>query len=71
MKSQRFGAKATDHIKEQIKLIKKLEKKGFVYKTVDGIYFDTSLLPDYGKLTNLKNQELRAGARVEVGDKKI
>lgn len=62
--------KATDHIKEQIKLIKKLEKKGFVYKTVDGIYFDTSLLPDYGKLTNLKNQELRAGARVEVGDKK-
>ncbi len=62
--------KATDHIKEQIKLIKKLEKKGFVYKTVDGIYFDTSLLPDYGRLANLKNQELRAGVRVEVGDKK-
>lgn len=62
--------KATDHIKEQIALIKKLEKKGFAYKTVDGIYFDTSKLSDYGKLTNLKNQTLRAGARVDIGDKK-
>ncbi len=62
--------KATDHIKEQIKLIKKLEKKGFVYRTVDGIYFDTSKLPDYGKLANLRQQELRAGVRVDVGDKK-
>jgi len=62
--------KATDHIKEQIKLIKKLEKRGFAYQTADGIYFDTSLLPDYGKMANLKNQDLRAGVRVDVGDKK-
>lgn len=62
--------KATDHIKEQIHLIKRLEKKGFVYRTVDGMYFDTSQLPDYGKLANLKGQELRAGVRVDVGDKK-
>ncbi|MDO8626593.1 MAG: cysteine--tRNA ligase [Candidatus Magasanikbacteria bacterium] len=62
--------RATDHIKEQIALIKKLAQKGFTYKTVDGIYFDTSQLEDYGKLANLKNQELRAGARVGIGDKK-
>ena len=31
--------KATEHIKEQIDLIKKLEKKGYTYKTDDGIYF--------------------------------
>ncbi len=62
--------KATDHIKEQIKLIKKLEKNGFTYKTADGIYFDTSKLPDYGKMANLKNQDLRAGARIDIGDKK-
>jgi len=62
--------RATDHIKEQIKLIKKLEKKGFTYQTADGIYFDTSKLADYGKMVNLKNQDLRAGARVDVGDKK-
>src|SRR3989339_1692896 len=62
--------RATDYIKEQIALIKKLEKKGFTYKTSDGIYFDTAKFPDYGKMANLKNQELKAGARVDMGDKK-
>ncbi|MDD4477204.1 MAG: cysteine--tRNA ligase [Patescibacteria group bacterium] len=62
--------RATDHIKEQIKLIKKLEKKGFVYKTADGIYFDTSKLSDYGKLSRLNKDELMVGARVEIGGKK-
>ena len=62
--------KATDHIKEQIALIKQLEQKGFTYQTRDGVYFDTSKLPDYGKLANLKNQSLEAGARVEMGEKK-
>lgn len=62
--------RATDHIKEQISLIKKLQKRGYAYATSDGIYFDTSKLKDYGKLANLQNQDLRGGARVEVGDKK-
>ncbi|MFH0987499.1 MAG: cysteine--tRNA ligase [Patescibacteria group bacterium] len=58
--------KATDHIKEQIDLIKTLEEKGFIYKTADGIYFDTSLLPDYGKLAQLNIEGLKAGARIEM-----
>lgn len=62
--------KATDNIKEQINLIKKLEQKGFTYKTSDGIYFDTSKLKDYGKLAQLDKQQLKAGARVEMGEKK-
>ena len=62
--------KATSHIKEQIALIKILEKNGFTYKTSDGIYFDTSKLKDYGKLANLQNQTLKAGARIEMGNKK-
>ncbi len=62
--------KATSNIKEQIALIKKLETKGFTYKTKDGIYFDTSKLPDYGKLAQLAKQELKAGARVSMGEKK-
>jgi len=63
-------AKATDHIKEQIGLIKKLEKKGFTYKTSDGIYFDTSKFPNYGKLARLKKEGLKAGARIKLGEKK-
>jgi len=46
--------KATDHIKEQINLIKKLEKKGFTYQAGGNVYFDTSKLKDYGKLAKLK-----------------
>lgn len=61
--------RATDHIKEQIELIKRLEKNGFTYKTEDGIYFDTSKLSDYGKLTRGK-EGIKAGARIDVAGKK-
>ena len=62
--------KASEHIKEQIDLIKILEKKGFTYKTSDGIYFDTSKLKDYGKLGKLKIESLKAGKRVSMGEKR-
>jgi cysteinyl-tRNA synthetase len=61
---------ATNFIKEQIELVQILEKKGFTYETADGIYFDTSKFPDYFKLSRQNPEELRAGARVEMGDKK-
>ena len=61
--------KATDHIKEQIALISKLDRKGYTYRTDDGIYFDTSKLKDYGKLARLDIEGLRAGARVDFGEK--
>lgn len=63
--------KATDNIPEQIELLKKLEEKGFTYKIDDGIYFDTSLFSDYGKLGSINLEGLKANARVETkGDKK-
>ena len=62
--------KATEHIKEQMGIIKILEKKGFTYETEDGIYFDTSKLKDYGKLARLNIKGLKEGARVDVRGKK-
>jgi len=62
--------KATEHIKEQIALIKKLEEKGFTYKTSDGIYFDTSKFKNYGKLAKLDIKGLKAGQRIDMRDKK-
>lgn len=62
--------KATDYIEQQIDLIKKLEEKGYTYKTSDGIYFDTSKFKDYTKLSHLKLDELKEGARVEKNDEK-
>ncbi|MBM3233563.1 cysteine--tRNA ligase [Candidatus Pacearchaeota archaeon] len=70
IKNPDVWSKATEHIKEQINLIKKLEEKGYTYRTSDGIYFDTSKLDDYGKLAKLKKEGLKAGARVSIGEKK-
>jgi cysteinyl-tRNA synthetase len=63
-------AKATEYIDEQIELVKKLEVKGFVYKTSDGLYFDTSKLDDYGKLARLNLMGQEEGARVVVNKEK-
>lgn len=62
--------KATDNIPEQIEFIKKLENKGLTYKIDDGVYFDTSKLPDYGKLARLNIKDLKEGARVESNPQK-
>lgn len=63
--------KATEHVKEMIELIKKLEKNGYTYIGKKGnVYFDTSKFKDYGKLANLNLEELKAGARIEVDENK-
>lgn len=59
-------AKATDHIEEQIKLIHKLEKKGFIYQTDQAVYFDISKFPNYTKLSGQKLEEKKVGAREDV-----
>lgn len=62
--------KATEHIPEQISLIRQLEEKGYAYKTSDGMYFDTARFPTYGDLARLDTQHLREGARVEKNPEK-
>jgi cysteinyl-tRNA synthetase len=62
--------KATDHIQEQINLIKQLEEKGFTYQTSDGIYYDTAKFPKYAEFAKLDLDEQQAGARVEVNPEK-
>lgn len=63
--------KATDHIKQQIALIKTLEDKGATYLIKgDGIYFDTSCVKDYGKLAKFDKDAQRAGARVDFNSHK-
>jgi cysteinyl-tRNA synthetase len=58
--------KATEHIKEMIEVIKKIEKKGYTYKTSVGLIFDTSKFKDYNKLARLKPEQMQFGERVEV-----
>lgn len=61
------SCRATDHIQEQLEMVKGLEQKGFAYVIEgDGVYFDTSKLSDYGKLAKLNIEQLKEGARVEM-----
>ena len=57
--------KATDHIPQQIEMIRVLEEKGFTYSTDDGIYFDVSKDPGYGRLARIDLSSLRAGERID------
>jgi len=61
---------ATSCIDEQIAFARELEEKGYLYRTSDGMYFDTGKLSDYGKLARLDAVELQAGARVDMAEKK-
>jgi cysteinyl-tRNA synthetase len=57
--------RATEHVPEMVKLIKTLLEKGFAYCAEDGsVYFAVSKFPQYGKLSHLCVNELKAGARV-------
>ena len=62
--------KVTEHINEIIDLISRLEEKGMAYAAEDGVYFDTSRFPEYGKLSKQSLEDLNAGARVEVDQNK-
>ena len=66
-------SKATDNIDMYIKIIDKLLKKGFAYISGGNVYFDTSKLDDYYKLTNHKEDEMVVGVRdsVDFDDNKI
>jgi cysteinyl-tRNA synthetase len=58
--------RATDAIPSQIELIQALEANGFTYTTSSAVYFDTSKVADYGKLTGQNLSDKLVGARNEV-----
>jgi len=57
--------KATDHISVMINLIKNLITKGYAYRGEDdSIYYSVCKFADYGKLSKIKVDKLKVGARV-------
>jgi cysteinyl-tRNA synthetase len=64
-----YYPRATEHIAEMVALIKRLTEKGYAYRGEDGsIYYAISKFKDYGKLSKIKVDELKAGARVKVDE---
>lgn len=62
--------RATHHIQDIIDIISGLIAKGFAYPAAGDVYFDVTRDDDYGKLCNRDPEQLEAGARIEVSDKK-
>lgn len=61
---------ATKTLSEMINMVKELVNKGFAYVVDDDVYFEVSKFKEYGKLSKQPIDDLMAGARVEMGDKK-
>jgi cysteinyl-tRNA synthetase len=62
--------RATEHIPEMIEIMRGLIAKGHAYASAGDVYFDVTSDPDYGKLCNRDPEQLEAGSRIEVSDKK-
>lgn len=62
--------KATEHIDEIIEVVKHLISHGHAYEAGGDVFFAVDTFKDYGKLSGRKLEEMQAGARVEVDEKK-
>jgi cysteinyl-tRNA synthetase len=62
--------RATEHIAEMIDIMRGLIDKGYAYAAGGDVYFDVLKDDDYGKLCNRDPEQMSAGARIEVSEKK-
>ncbi len=62
--------KATEHVKEMIQTIQRLIDNGYAYSIDGNVYFKVDRFPEYGKLSKKNTEDLMAGARVEVDERK-
>ncbi|MGZ3524424.1 MAG: cysteine--tRNA ligase [Thermodesulfobacteriota bacterium] len=62
--------RATEHIPDMIRLISTLIQKGFAYRSNGDVLFSVEKFKDYGKLSKRNIEEMQAGARVEIDEKK-
>jgi len=62
--------RVTDNIPQIIEFIQKLIDKGDAYQAGHDVYFSIEKFPDYGKLSKQKIEDLHAGARIDICDKK-
>ena len=62
--------RATENIDTIIDMVRTLEEKGFAYERDGSVYFRSRRFEEYGKLSHQPLEELEAGARIDVSDKK-
>jgi cysteinyl-tRNA synthetase len=62
--------RATEHIAEVIEIVRRLEERGLAYPAGGDVYYAVGSFPAYGRLSGQSLADLRAGARIEIGEHK-
>jgi len=62
--------KATDHIQEMLDMISSLIERGKAYESEGDVFYSVSSFDGYGQLSGKNIEDLQAGARVDVNEKK-
>ena len=60
--------KATEHIRDMVLAVQKLEQRGYTYTSDGSVYYRIANFPSYGKLSHNDFSGIRAGARVDVDE---
>src|SRR3989344_2534590 len=58
--------RATEHIRDMVELIERLEAKGYAYRSDGSVYFSIRKFASYGRLSKIDLAGIQAGARVDV-----
>lgn len=70
LKPATVNPRATEHIDDIIEMVENIVKNGKGYEVDGDVYFDMSELDNYGVLSRISADDLSAGARVDMDDKK-
>ncbi len=62
--------KVTEHMSDIIEMVQRLVEDGYAYVVDGDVYFAVERFPEYGKLSGRSPDEMRAGARVEIDERK-
>ncbi|WP_040209976.1 cysteine--tRNA ligase [Clostridium polynesiense] len=70
LKRATVNPRATEYMNEIIDFVKGLIDKGYAYEVNGDVYFSTKKFSGYGKLSGQNIEDLQAGARIDVDDRK-
>lgn len=70
VKKATYNPRVTETMQDIIAFINSLVEKGYAYEAEGDVYFKPRAFEEYGKLSHQSIDELRSGARIQVGEKK-
>lgn len=70
IKRATVNPRATEYVEEMIEFIQGLIEKGYAYEVQGDVYYRTKKFENYGRLIGQNLEDLQAGARINVDERK-